>query len=180
MTATGRRTPLYGFLVADAISLVGTRVSMIAIPWLVLTTTGSAAQTGLVAFAEMLALVLVNALAGPVIDRLGARRIAITCDLLRVVVVGLVPVLHLAGALSFPPLLALAAGGGGLRSPGDGAKHYFVPALTAQPEVPLERTTGLASALERTASFAGAAVAGALVAVMGPANVLMVDAVAVG
>ena len=47
-----RRTPLVGFLLADAISLCGTRVSMIAIPWLVLTTTGSAVQTGLVAFEQ--------------------------------------------------------------------------------------------------------------------------------
>ena len=53
-----RRTPLFGLLLADAISLCGTRVSMIAIPWLVLTTTGSAAQTGLVAFAELLPLVV--------------------------------------------------------------------------------------------------------------------------
>jgi MFS family permease len=175
-----RRTPLYGFLVADAISLVGTRVSMIAIPWLVLTTTGSAAQTGLVAFAEMLPLVVVKALAGPLIDRIGARRVAITCDVLSMVVVGLVPLLHLAGVLSFPALLALVAVGGGLRGPGDGAKSAFVPALTAHAEVSLERTTGLASAIERTASFAGAAVAGALVALLGAANALVVDALSFG
>ena len=95
-----RRTPLVGFLLADAISLCGTRVSMIAIPWLVLTTTGSAAQTGLVAFAELLPLVVVQALAGPLIDRLGARRVAISCDLMSMVVVGLVPLLHLAGRLT--------------------------------------------------------------------------------
>jgi MFS family permease len=178
--ATGRRTPLYGFLLADAISLSGTRVSMIAIPWLVLTTTGSAAQTGLVAFAEMLPLVVVQALAGPVIDRLGARRVAITCDLLSMVVVGLIPLLHLAGALSFPVLLGLVALGGGLRGPGDGAKHAFVPALSAHAEVPLERATGLASAVERTASFAGAAIAGALVAFAGSANALIVDALSFG
>jgi MFS family permease len=175
-----RRTPLYGFLVADAISLVGTRVSMIAIPWLVLTTTGSAAQTGLVAFAEMLPLVVVKALAGPLIDRIGARRVAIACDVLSMVVVGLVPLLHLAGVLSFPALLALVAVGGGLRGPGDGAKSAFVPALTAHAEVSLERTTGLASAIERTASFAGAAVAGALVALLGAANALVVDALSFG
>src|SRR5919112_658603 len=105
MTATGRRGPLYGFLLADAISLIGTRVSMIAIPWLVLTTTGSPAQTGLVAFAELLPLVVVKALAGPVIDRLGARRIAITGDLLSMLVVGTIPLLHLADALTFPALL---------------------------------------------------------------------------
>ena len=41
------RRPLGGLLVANAISLTGTRISMIALPWFVLTTTGSAAQTGL-------------------------------------------------------------------------------------------------------------------------------------
>ncbi len=176
----GRRTPLYGFLVADAISLSGTRVSMIAIPWLVLTTTGSAAQTGLVAFAEMLPLVLVKALAGPLIDRIGARRVAITCDVLSMLVVGLIPLLHLADALSFPLLLVLVAVGGGLRGPGDGAKSAFIPALAAHAGVPLERVTGLASAIERTAGFAGAAIAGALVAFLGAANALAVDALSFG
>ena len=174
------RKPLYGFLVADAISLSGTRVSMIAIPWLVLTTTGSAAQTGLVAFAELLPLVLVKALAGPLIDRIGARRVAISCDVLSMLVVGLIPLLHLAGALSFPLLLVLVAVAGGLRGPGDGAKSAFVPALAAHAGVPLERVTGLASAIERTASFAGAAMAGALVAFLGAANALVVDAVSFG
>ncbi len=179
-TVTARRRPLYGFLVADAISLSGTRVSMIAIPWLVLTTTGSAAQTGLVAFAEMLPLVVVKALAGPVIDRLGARRVAITCDLLSMGVIGFIPLLHIVDRLSLFALLALVALGGALRGPGDGAKHAFVPALTAHAGVPLERTTGLASAIERTASFAGAAMAGALVAWVGPANALVVDALSFG
>jgi len=174
------RKPLYGFLVADAISLSGTRVSVIAIPWLVLTTTGSAAQTGLVAFAEMLPLVLVKALAGPLIDRIGARRVAITCDVLSMLVVGLIPLLHLAHLLSFPLLLVLVAVAGGLRGPGDGAKSAFVPSLAAHAGVPLERVTGLASAIERTASFAGAAMAGALVAFLGAANALVVDAVSFG
>ena len=62
------------------------------------------------------------------------------------VAVGLIPLLHLAGQLSFPVLLALVAVAGGLRGPGDGAKHAFVPALVAAPSVPLERVTGLASA----------------------------------
>ena len=178
--ATSRRTPLVGFLVADAISLSGTRISMIAIPWFVLTTTGSAAQTGLVAFAEILPMVVVKALAGPLIDRIGARRVAITCDVLSMAVMGLVPLLHLGGALSFPLLLALVAVAGGLRGPGDGAKSAFVPALAAHAQVPLERVTGLASAIERTASFVGFAMAGALVAFLGAVNALFVDAASFG
>ena len=66
-----RRVPLYGWLTAEAISLLGTRVSMIAIPWLVLTTTGSPTQTGLVAFAEITPMVLFKAFGGPLVDRVG-------------------------------------------------------------------------------------------------------------
>lgn len=171
-----RRLPLYGWLTAEAVSLTGTRVSMIAIPWFVLTSTGSATLTGLVAFAEMAPLVLLKALAGPLVDRVGARRVAIGADLGSCVVVGLVPLLHLTGMLSFPALLGLVAVAGALRGPGDGAKHAMVPALVEHGGVPMERATGLASAVERTASMAGAAFAGALVALVGPTTALAVDA----
>ena len=172
-----RRSPLYGWLTSDAISLTGTRVSMIAIPWFVLTTTGSATQTGLVAFAELAPLVLLKAMVGPVIDRVGARRVSITCDLGSVVAIGLVPALHAAGLLSFPLLLVLVAIAGALRGPGDGAKHAYIPTLVEHTGVPMERATGLASTVERTASMAGAAFAGGLVAVVGPTNAMAVDAV---
>ena len=45
---------LVGALTAEGISFLGTRVSMIAIPWFVLSTTGSATQTGLVAAVEII------------------------------------------------------------------------------------------------------------------------------
>ena len=54
---------------------------MIALPFFVLTTTGSPEKTGLVALAEMLPLVVLKVLGGPIIDRVGARRVAITLRL---------------------------------------------------------------------------------------------------
>ena len=172
-----RRTPLTGFLVAQGVSLVGTRVSMIAIPWFVLTTTGSATLTGLVTFAEMAPLVGLKALTGPLVDRLGPRRVAVSADALSVVAVGAVPVLHALGMLGFPVLLALVACAGALRGPGDGARTAMVPLLVEHAGVPTERATGLSSAVERTASTLGAAFAGGLVAVIGAANALALDAV---
>ena len=171
-----RRRPFRGYLAAQAISVTGTRVSMIAIPWLVLTTTGSAARTGVAAFAEMAPLVLLQALSGPVTDRLGARRVAITCDLLSVLVVGAVPLAHVLGLLSFPVLLVLVVLAGALRGPGDAAKHAMLPVLVRQVGMPTERATGISGAVERGASMAGAAVAGALVALAGAADALVVDA----
>jgi MFS family permease len=170
------KRPLYGWLTSEAISITGTRVSMIALPWFVLTTTGSASKTGLVALAEMLPLVLLKVLGGPIIDRVGPRRVSITCDLLSVLVVGSVPLLYNSGHLSFPGFLLLVALAGALRGPGDGAKHSLVPALVERADVPLERATGLGSTVERGASMLGAAFAGGLIAVIGPANALLVDA----
>ena len=43
---------------------------------------------------------------------------AITADLLSMVAVGLIPLLHHAGQLTFPLLLLLVAIGGALRGPG--------------------------------------------------------------
>ena len=172
---TSRRS-LYGWLAAEAISLTGTRISMIAIPLLVLAETGSATRTGLVAFAEALPLVLLKVLAGPVMDRVGARRVAIVCDVGSMVVVGSVALLYDAGWLPFAVLLALVAVAGALRGPGDAAKQALVPRLVSEAGVPMERATGLGSTVERSASMLGAAAAGVLVGVVGPANALLVDA----
>ncbi len=174
------RRPLHGWLAAEGVSLVGTRVSMVALPFFVLTTTGSPEKTGLVALVEMLPLVVLKVLGGPVIDRVGARRVALSCDWASVVVVGSVPVLDEAGLLSFPVLLGVVALAGALRGPGDAAKVAMVPTLAAIAAVPMERVTGLSSSVERTASMLGAALAGGLVAAIGPANALVVDAVSFG
>lgn len=177
---SARRVPLYGWLTAEAISLLGTRVSMIAIPWLVLVTTGSATRTGLVSVAELTPLVLFKAAGGPLVDRVGPRRMAITADLLSMGAVGLIPMLHRADALTFPALLLLVAIGGSLRGPGDAAVGAMVPGLVARAEVPFERATGLSSAIERGATMVGAAIAGGLVATVGAANAVTVDAVSFG
>lgn len=174
------RTPLYGWLTSDAVSIGGTRISMIALPWFVLVTTGSPTKTGLVALAEMLPLVLMKVLGGPIIDHLGARRVAISCDLGSVVAVGAIPLLHQAGHLTFPGFLALVAVAGALRGPGDAAKYALVPALVARGGVSTERATGLHAAVERTASMVGAAGAGVLIAAIGPANAILVDALSFG
>ncbi|HET6986769.1 MAG TPA: MFS transporter, partial [Kribbella sp.] len=116
------RAPLVAFLVANVVSICGTRVSAIAVPWFVLITTGSPVKTGIVALAEMAPLVLVKAVGGPWIDRVGARRISVLADTASTGVVALIPLLHTLHLLHFPTLLVLVAIAGGLRGPGDAAK----------------------------------------------------------
>lgn len=170
------RRPLYGWLAADAVSLTGTRLSMLALPWFALTTTGSPTKTGLVALVETAPLVVLKVLGGPVIDRLGARRVSIGCDLASAVVVALIPLLYAIGALHFGILLVLVAMGGALRGPGDAAKNALTPHVVAAAKVPTERATGLGSMVERSAGMVGAAVAGVLVGWVGAPAAIAVDA----
>ena len=92
---------------------------------------------------------------------------AVSCSAASTVVVGMIPVLHLAGMLSFPVLLGAVAVAGALRGPGDAAGHALIPAVVEQTGSATERVTGLTGAVERTASMVGAAVAGGLVALVG-------------
>lgn len=169
--------PFAALAVAEAFSISGTRLSQIAVPWLVLTTTGSAVWTGVVGFAEMLPYVVAKALGGPIVDRVGAKVVAVTADSCSVAIVGLIPLLHWIGALHLAWLVAIAALMGAVRGPSDGAKSALVPTVAEQGEIPLERITGVMGAIERLGGTVGAAAAGAVVAVIGAPQALLINAV---
>ena len=99
--------PAYGLLAAELTSVTGTRMSLIAVPWFVLDTTGDALLTGLAAFVEMGALVATKVLSGPLVDRVGPRVVSVTGDLAAGLALGVVPLLHVLDVLSFPALLVL-------------------------------------------------------------------------
>lgn len=176
---SGKRAlrPLGGVLAAMAVSLTGTRISAVALPWFVLVTTGSATQTGLVAFFEMAPYVACKALSGPLVDRAGPRTVSWTTDLASAAAAAVIPLLHALHLLSFPLLLALVAVIGAARGPGDLAKEVMVPEAAERGGVRLERATGLAGVIERLASTVGPVAGGGLVALVGPLTGLTVNAV---
>ncbi|WP_331740452.1 MFS transporter (plasmid) [Streptomyces cyaneofuscatus] len=174
----GKRSlrPLGGVLAAMAVSLTGTRISVVALPWFVLVTTGSATQTGLVAFCEMTPYVVVKAFTGPLVDRIGPRAVSWTADLASATAAAAVPLLHALDLLSFPLLLVLVALIGAARGPGDLAKEVMVPEAAERGRVPLERAMGLSGVIERLASSIGLAVGGSMVALLGPLTALALNA----
>jgi len=172
-----RGGPFLALAAAETLSLSGTRLSTVAIPWLVLSTTGSPVLTGLTAMMEMLPYVAAKALSGPLIDRVGPKRIAVVCDTASVAVVMLVPLLDWLDLLGMPLLLPVVFAMGVLRGPSDAAKQAMVPDIAELAAVPIERVTGVVGAIERLASTAGAAGAGALIGLIGPGQALVVNAI---
>jgi len=177
-----RRSGLAGLLVASALSLLGSRMTMVALPWLVLVSTGSPAQTGLVAAVELAPYVLACALGGPLIDRIGGRRISILADVLSVAAVGAIPLLHDAGGLGLPALLVLVAVAGTLRGFGDTAKRGAVlPQVVTASGVEMTRAVSLVDGFSRAAGLLGGILAGPLIVWLGDAaDVLLVDAASFG
>src|SRR3954452_19573978 len=151
----GSLRPMVALLSAYGISLVGTRLSMIALPLFVLSTTGSPARTGLVAMAEMGPYVVSQAMTGPITDRVGPRRMSIGSDCLSVVAVGAIPLLHALCSLHLPTLLVLVAGAGAVRGPGDSAKYVLAPLVARQAGMPNEPLLGLTDGISRAASVIG-------------------------
>jgi predicted MFS family arabinose efflux permease len=66
--------------IGSVVSAVGSRVSSIAYPLLVLALTGSAADAGLVGFTATLPYLLFQLPAGALVDRWNRRRVMIACD----------------------------------------------------------------------------------------------------
>jgi MFS family permease len=169
--------PLQALLTANAVSVLGTTMTLLAIPWFVLTTTGSATRAGVVGACETVPLVLTSALGGPMIDRLGALRAAIGSDLLAAAGTATIPLLLVTVGLEFWQLCLLVAATAVVRAPGDTARTVLVPAVVALAQTPVERATSAQDGVSRGARMLGAPLAGVLIAVIGPAQVLLVDAV---
>jgi MFS family permease len=172
-----KKLPLYGLVLAYGISQLGTVMSGLAIPWLVLVTTGSAARTGLAGFAEMAPYVVAQAISGPVVDRFGLRRSCVTGNAAAAVIVGVIPALYALGALSIGSIFALVAVAGAVRGAADAATSPLVPRTASFGGVPNERAAGLNSVAQRTGMLAGLPLAGVLIAAAGAPAVVLVDAV---
>ena len=174
------RRSLHGMLLASGVSIAGSRIAAIALPWLVLSQTGSAAYAGLVLTAEMAPYVLSKALGGPLVDRYGPRLISVVGDVVSGALLALVPILYAAGQLALPDrlplLLALVALAGAVRGPGDGARNAMIPGVSDVTGIPVERITGLDSTVDRASGLLGAGVGGLLVTAFGAAETVAVTA----
>ena len=156
--------------------MLGSRITFVAVPWLVLTTHDSALLAGLAGLAEMLPYVLAGLLGGPIVDRVGPRPTAVAADAASVLAVAGIPLIAYCDGMSLPALLVLVALAGALRGLGDAAKRALLPRTMAVAGVSTERGTALYDGICRASTLVGLPLAGALIAVSSPAVVLMFDA----
>lgn len=174
--ASPKRAPLYALYTSNIVSSVGDVLTFLAIPWFVLQTTESVTLTGLAAFFTT-ASVAVSALFGSaLVDRLGFRRASVVSDLASAGSVALIPLCYETIGLPFWALLLLVFLAGLLTTPGATARSAMVPELAGLAQMRIERAASASDGVNRLARFIGAPLAGVLIAVIGPGNLLWIDA----
>lgn len=153
-------------------------MTSVAVPWLVLETTGSAARVGLTGATIAVGSVAPALLGGPIVDRLGLRRSSVAADLVSGAMVASVPVLHLLGVLPYWQLLILVFLLSGFTTQGDTGRLGLIPGLASRASMTLERANSTDRGIARVGMLVGPLLAGVLIPFIGAANVLFIDAVA--
>jgi hypothetical protein len=172
----GSGRALAGLLTADLVSTAGTEMTAVALPWFVLVSTGSAAQMGAVLAAEFVGMTVLGLWGGRAATLLGPYRMMLASDLLRAILIALVPILYWAELLSFPLVLAIGFTIGAFFPGYTSSQRIVLAGLVGDDELRLTRAGGLLGSVNESASFIGPALGGALVALIGPATVLLIDA----
>jgi predicted MFS family arabinose efflux permease len=171
-----RDRALLALLASETISVTGSQMTWVALPWFVLTTTHSPGKMTLVLLSESLGLILFGLPGGTLLEKLGARRTMILADGVRAPLTLVIPLLYWSGALSFALLLGLVFAIGALSTPYFAAQRSIVPELVGEDEVMVGKANVFLQSAQRVTMLLGPATAGVLIALLDAPSVIVIDA----
>ncbi len=169
------KTRDFGFLFAgQTISQIGDSLNKVALLWFVYEMTGSALKMTVVGLLQTLPPLLFGPLIGVFLDRVRKKPVMIGVDLLRTLMVLLIPLLYAAGELTLDRLYVLVFATAIFST-------VFGPALTSAVPliVPKDRLIAANALMQTTTNvglLVGPAVSGLGIALIGAQNVLYADA----
>jgi predicted MFS family arabinose efflux permease len=170
-----RNRSLVGLLTAELVSLTGSSMTFVALPFFVLITTGSTAKMGFALAAEMLPIAIFGIPAGTVIAKLGAKKTMLISDAARGPLMLVIPILHHYGHLSFAALLGTTFAIGIFAAPYFASSRLIVPEVAGEDEQAVASVNAVLSGANQVTQLAGPVLAGVLIGLFSPATVLVVD-----
>lgn len=175
LPAVLREEPQFRLLFwGHALSMIGDRITFVALPFAVLSIGGGAAEVGLVIGATTIPFAVFALLGGVWADRLPRHRVMLASDLVRMVSQAVSAALLLTGNAEVWHLAVLGVVFGT-------ADAFFSPALTGlMPAVVapdrLQEANAMRALVMSFGMVSGPAIAGVLVALLGPGGAIAVDA----
>ena len=160
------------YLVSYFLSVLANSVAAIALPLVILTTTGSVLGAGTVAAATAVPALLAGLLMGVVIDRTNRRSISIFTDVVSAVAVAALPFLDLFTDLTIGIFVVFGVIGALGDIPGQTARETLLPAVVGHTALTPERLIGTRESLGAIALVLGPGLAGVLIALLDGTDVL--------
>src|SRR5262249_13220130 len=159
----------------QSVSVLGDQVELLALPLTaVLNLHAAPAEMGLLGAVEYAPFLLIGLVAGVWIDRRRRRPVVLGADVGRLILIGSIPAVAIAGRLSMGYLYCVAFAAGTLKVLFDVAYQSYLPALVARDQL-VEGNSKL-EVSSSVAQIAGPGLAGVLVQILGAPVALAVDA----
>lgn len=154
------------FWAGEAVSGLGTYAALLALQTLVvLDLGGGPTETGWLSAARWLPYLLLGLVVGALVDRVRRRPVMVVTDVVRALLLGLVPVAWATGVLTLPLLLAVVVAYGAASLVNDAASMSFLPRLV--PRGQLQRAHARIDGADAVAQTAGPALGGVLARAVG-------------
>jgi MFS family permease len=176
------RDGLYGngdfikFWVGETVSLYGTQITVLALPLTAVLVLGAGPeQLGVLRFLQMVPYLLFGVLFGIWVDRMRRRPIMLAANLVRLVLIGMVPILAGVGRLNLTILFVITFGAGVAAVLFDVSWMSFVPAIVRDKQYLVEANAKL-GASSSSADAAGPGIAGGLIGAVGAPAAMAVNA----
>ena len=163
--------------IGQLLSVLGDRLYIMTVLWLVLQMTGSTELMSVVAVAQLLPLAAAGLFGGALVDRVDRFGVMIAADLIRAVLAGLLPIAYLTGHFTPALLIAVGAGLGLLGALFVPALQAVLPGLAESRGAPLPALIGLMDTTDRLGRILGPGAAGLLLMVMPQVHLLTINAV---
>lgn len=170
------RTISAAYLASYVMSLLGNSIAAVALPLIVLQTTGSILGAGTVAAATAIPALLAGIVMGVVIDRINRRTSSVVTDLISAAAIAALPLVDLLVGLEIGWFILFGIIGSIGDVPGMTARETLLPSVVAHGALSAERLVGLREGLGAVAFLTGPAIAGILVSVTDGSSVLWITA----
>jgi DHA3 family macrolide efflux protein-like MFS transporter len=174
---TKRRIAPYIFVeLSNITGVIAGSMVFIALPWLALEITGSAASAGALVALTSIPGIFFGPILGTLIDRIGRRISGMVSELLSAITILLIPVVHHSIEVSFALLVLLALGRAMVNPAAGTARKSIIPDVAGGAKLSLERANSIHEAVFATGFAIGPAVAALFIGLIGPFDVFYVVA----
>ena len=158
-------------------SVIAGSMVFIALPWLALEITGSAAMAGAVVALTAIPGLFLSPILGTIVDRIGRKVSAIISEGLSAFAILLIPVVHSFVEIGFVLLVLLAMARAIVNPAASTARKSIIPDIAGPARISLERANSIHEAVFATGFAIGPAVGAAFISLIGPYDVFIVVAV---